>query len=99
MPATLTTGEYEVIDPEQLAHEEYTLSAIPQTPSQPAQSHPQEVPPQTLVGPIIQPQIPMKLRKKTWSIMSCNQPVPNADGIIQKMKKTKGKRKSLSQGG
>ncbi|GAA0176217.1 hypothetical protein LIER_29250 [Lithospermum erythrorhizon] len=117
MPASPATGEEEIIDLEQFAHEEYlhnlfdfmsgiyiivpqpqTLPTIPQTPSQPAKPHPQEVPSQTPIGPIIQPQVPMKKRKKIGPIMSCSQLVPNADGIIQKMRKTKGKGKSLSQG-
>ncbi|GAA0152051.1 hypothetical protein LIER_10630 [Lithospermum erythrorhizon] len=74
-----------------------TMPAIPQTPSQPVQPYPQEVPPQTPVEPIIQYQVPKMPGNKTTLTMSSSQPVPNADTVIKKMRKIKGK--SQSQGG
>ncbi|GAA0165034.1 hypothetical protein LIER_39901 [Lithospermum erythrorhizon] len=74
-----------------------TMPVIPQTPSQPAQLYPREVPSQTQVEPVIQAQVPKKPRKKTTLTMICSQPMANANSIVKKMRKTKWK--SLFQGG
>ncbi|GAA0150059.1 hypothetical protein LIER_09083 [Lithospermum erythrorhizon] len=79
-PPTPVTGEEEVIDPKQVAHEKYLhdlyewmndirnmvplLSAVPQTPMQPTKPHSQQPPETSPARPTIVPQLPPKPRKQ-----------------------------------